>query len=210
VNYEHRFAVAARGFLAFALIALPCSGHAATKPFDCERERCGLATDGFYPNIVVGTLAAVASRDDALRIHRATRESGWWADIPDGNEEEYLNSVAIVAIKSILSSPVTVMMTPQELAGATLNPGDLVRYTPHLPGYEKPQYNGPHAEQYYALTGCVAVLCSAGDRACFKRYRPGIYRRSDGIEVGLKSNKPLPGGARIDPQSILPIGSDRK
>lgn len=209
MNYEHRLAVAARGFLAFALLALPCSGH-ATKPFDCEHERCGLMSDGFYPKIVVGTLVTVASRDEAVRINRATRTSGWWRDIPRGNEEEYLNSVAIVAIKSSHPSPVTVMMTPQELASAPLNPGDLVRYTPHLPGHEKPEYDGPHAEQYYALTGCVAVLCRAADRACFKRYRPGIYRLSDGAEVGLKTDKPLRGGARIDPQSILPIGSNQK
>lgn len=180
---------------------------AAAGPFDCKRHECGLPEDGFYPKIVVGTLLAVATREQAIGVLDGAHKHGWWAAVPEGNSDEYLNSVALVAIQSTQAVPLTVMMTPQELAGAPLSPGDLVRYTPHLAGHERPSYNGPHAETYYALTGCVAVLCSASDKPCFRRYRAGIYRLSDGVEVGLEGDAPVPGGARIDPQTILPVSS---
>jgi hypothetical protein len=198
------FYAAGLAILSFSMAA------AASDPFDCKQHRCGLPSDGAYTKLVVGTLTAVASKEQSLEVLQVTRKQGWWGDVPDGNEEEYLNSVAIVAIKSTPSSPVTVMMTPQEFASAPLKPGDLVRYTPHLPGHERPQYEGPHAVQYYALTGCVAVLCNASDRACFKRYRPGIYRLSDGVEVWLDKDEPVPSGARVDPRSLLPVGSENK
>lgn len=177
----------------------------AADPFDCEHHQCGLPGNDIYPNIVIGRLTAVASRDDALRILRANRKRGWWASLPDNNDDEYLNSIALVSIQSTPAQPVTVTMTPQELANAPMSAGDLVRYTPHTEGFEKPPYQTPHAEQYYALTGCVAVLCRASDKACFVRYRPGIYRLTDGAEIDLHGNKPLVGGARINPTTMVPV-----
>lgn len=95
-------------------------------------------------------------------------------------------------------------MQVEEYAAAPLAVGSLVRYSPHGVYHEAPPKAGPEElALFHGLTGCVAVLCGKNDLACFKRYRQGVFTKGQGRAVSLRTGRPIPGAAPIDPVSLF-------
>ena len=87
-------------------------------------------------------------------------------------------------------------------------PGDLIRYSPHRGSYEIPPAD-PVERAYWSIDGCIAVVCRAEDKACFDRYRQGVFRTSDGVQLSPYTFKPLKHAAAIDPDSLLPAETSK-
>lgn len=175
----------------------------------CVTNRCGLHANGPYPNYVIGTLAHVGTDADVTRVFDWAKHHGYWQSLPD-SVSPYLQDVALVTIRlprAVARSPVTVFVTRQELRGSPYRVGDLVRYSPHGSDHEiPPKKDADDAALFHGLTGCVALLCHKGDRACAKRYRQGVFTKAQGRQVDLQTGQVMPGGLRIDPISLLPTG----
>lgn len=196
---------------AVLMFALPVSSlpawAAASKP-DCKADRCGLHADGPYPDYVVGTVAHIGTDADMRRVFDWTRHHGYWKALPD-TLAPYLKDVELVTIAlppAVARRPITVFVTHEEFAVSPYRIGDLVRYSPHGADHEAP----PRPDRddgllFHGLTGCVALLCRAGDRACVRRYVEGVFTKADGRQVDLATGKVIPGGLRIDPVSMLPM-----
>lgn len=84
-----------------------------------------------------------------------------------------------------------------------IQPGDFVRYSPHRGKYEVPP-SDPVAAAYWAVDGCVAVLCDPGNGTCIERYVSGVYRVSDGRQLESETLALLPHGVVIDTGTMLP------
>ena len=62
-------------FISLLLISTTVSGTG----FTCDEvSRCGLQGDNSYPNIVLGTVAAIANADETRTIYRWARSHGYW------------------------------------------------------------------------------------------------------------------------------------
>lgn len=197
-----RFAVRA----AFALVVLsPCAG-AADAPL-CSSSDCGLASDGAYPNLVVGRLARVGGERELRQVQGWAMTHGYWQTLPR-DAAPYLRDIRLVTITVPADGSdhaVTLFMQEEEFASAPLQVGDFVRYAPHDPAHEVPKGDADGLALYHGLTGCVALLCRRDDADCAARYRPGIYTAAQGRPVDLASGAAVADGAAIDPQTLLPL-----
>ena len=188
----------------FFCIALPVV-NAKETVFDCQTQECGLLSGKAYGSQIVGYLDRVADPAESEKIFKWGRKNKRWQHLPAGADDFY-KSVGIVSISSDGSGvkhPVSVMLPRPEVDAIQFKPGDLVRYTPHRRENENPPENTPEAIAYWSVTGCVAVLCRAADKACHSKYKQGVYRLPDGVQVTL-AGKPYPNGIVIDTQSMLP------
>lgn len=194
------------------LILLGVVPPAAAAPFDCERNHCGLLTRDNNPDLVIGTVEAVATPAQMRAVLDWAHAHGYWKSLP-GNGRRYLNFIRLVSLRvphSPESRSATVLMTREEFDSGPLKPGAVVRYSPHDAAHDAITYEDPSKQAYWALVGCVAQLCAAGDKDCIHRYRPGRFSRRTGVELNLASGRPLQNGAIIDPQTMLPRMSASK
>lgn len=197
-----RFAVCA----AFALVVLSPFAGAADVPI-CSSRTCGLASDGAYPNLVVGRLARVGGERELRQVQGWAITHGYWQALPR-DAAPYLRDIRLVTLtvpSDVGTQDVTLFMQEEEFASAPLQVGDFVRYAPHDPTHEVPKGDADGLALYHGLTGCVALLCRRDDADCVTRYRPGVYTHARGQPVDLASGAVVADGAAIDPQTLLPI-----
>lgn len=191
------------GLTLFALA--PASATEATSSI-CARVQCGLHADGFYPNLVIGTVARVGTDADMKQVFRWARHHSYWHSL-SASVTPYLKYVKLISIRlpaSEASQPITVFMQIEEFTSAPLVPGELVRYSPHGIPPDVPLKGPAEAALYHGLTGCVATLCRQSDRNCYKRYEQGVFTKKTGQQVNLQTGDIVPGGHRINPVSLLP------
>lgn len=171
---------------------------AAGRPPGCERGDCGIRQPAAYEHIVIGHLRHVATDAEMSKLHRWAR-NGPWKELAD-DEADYLkrNRVFLMTADE-RGTPVMLHMSHEEYRRVTFHPGDLVRYTPRMAGHD-----GSDQGIYSILAGCMAILCRSEDSACMERYRPGTFRRTDGLQLDFESGRATAGGIVIDPLSLLP------
>lgn len=203
-------------FRRYLLVAVTClfmaaNSFGAASP-DCVHHRCGLLANGTYRNLVIGRVLHVGSAADMTRVYHWAKAHGYWKSLPN-TLSPYLHDVRLVTLAlphSVSKRPVTVFMQIEEYAAAPLSIGSLVRYSPHGVHHDVPaKADAEELALYHGLTGCVAVLCRKHDAACFKRYRQGVFTKAHGQPVSLRSGKPIPGGAAINPVSLFPRKSPK-
>jgi hypothetical protein len=179
-------------------VCLASASHAA--PLGCKSGNCGLS-EGAYPNIVVGRLDHIASDDEMHAVYRWAKQ-GVWKQLLD-DEADYLERNRLFVLPADeRGQQVLVHMSHDEFRRVTFQEGDLVRYTPRMAGNDGAT---PGTKSIYSsLAGCIAILCRAEDQKCQQQYRPGVYRRGDGVQLDARTDKPVKGGIAIDPISLLP------
>lgn len=187
------------GAFAGTKVPTPVRQHA----FACTTQNCAMPDKGAYPYLVVGRFDQAASAQQSKRLFRAMRRQHHWQHLPN-SAGDFRTNLQPVTIRLANGSRLAVLMAREEMTIAHPQSGDLVRYSPHRGKYEIPPTD-PKAAAYWAIDGCVAILCRAGDDACFKRYRTGVYRPSDGVAISARTFKPLPHHVAIDPDSLLPV-----
>ena len=207
----HRLATLAT----IALLALSSSMASAkpttqslTKPipFNCTNDaRCGLRSDTAYNYQVVGSFLKTATRAQSDALFKKLRTDGLWLFLPN-DPKQFYDEIAIVSVSVDKPGfkPITVMIPRFEADAGDFKVGDLVRYSPHLFGHEKPPVDTPLARQYWSLTGCVIILCRKEDKACFKDYHPAIYKFPEGKELNF-NHAVVQDGITIDPNNMRPI-----
>jgi hypothetical protein len=158
--------------------------------------------EGSYPYLIIGHFEGMATTQQSAQLFRDMRAKHLWLPLPDDAAAFYV-ALQPVAIKLPDGTSLAVLIGQDEAHLAPPVQGDLVRYSPHRGKYEVPPTD-PKARAYWAVDGCVALLCRAQDKACFGRYVPGVYRAEDGVQISPRTFKPLPHGTLIDPQSLLP------
>lgn len=184
---------------AVVLLGYSVLAGAADKPPGCPKDDCVTRGPSPYPHIVIGRLIRVGTDEEMRQLYRWAKP-GVWKDFPD-DEADYLerNRVLLLPLDA-KGTPAMVHMSHEEFRRVTFRVGDLVRYTPRMAGSP----GGEGRSIYSSLAGCIAILCRAEDAACAERYRTGVFRRSDGVQVDPKHGKPVMGGIVIDPLSLLP------
>jgi hypothetical protein len=189
-----------------AFLASLCSHSLAdSSPPGCKMGDCGIQKAVPYWHIVVAQLAHVATDDEMRKIYRWGK-SGPWKNFPD-DEADYIarNRVFTLPADS-KGTPLMLHMSHEEYRRVAFHEGDLVRYTPRMAGHE----GGPAPSIYSSLSGCIMVLCRADDKVCAERYRTGVFRFSDGVQIDSKTQEVVPGGVTIDQLSLLPKPSTVK
>lgn len=181
------------------------AGVAHATPFDCTHPRCGLPGDGPYHDIVVGRIAHEATDKQAAAIFRWARAHGYWKGLP-ADVKGFQKTVQIMAVE--IQGPqgpkdLTLLMGRPDFEAVGIAVGDTVRFRPHPSTAGSPETQA--SDPYWQLFGCIAVLCRAEDRACARRYVPGIYRHADGVALDADSGAPIHGGIRIDTGTYLPL-----
>ncbi|MCP8690104.1 hypothetical protein [Marinobacterium sedimentorum] len=177
--------------------------------FDCDRNRCGLKTDGSYPHLVLGTVQKVASDTDTAAVYRWAKEYGYWADLPD-NQGNFIRSIQMMSVEITgqgSTEEITLLMGREHYDAIVIKAGDLVRYTPHEMTQPIPEDTEDTNRLYWNIFGCIAVLCRADDGKCFERYSTGIYGVADGIGLNSHGEVSEEVTRRIDPITYLPIRS---
>jgi hypothetical protein len=185
--------------LLFLVILGTPAAHAAN--FECAHG-CGMEQEGAYPHLVVGTVDGMASAQQSAALFQAMRKAKRWAALPP-DREAFAQAVQPVSIRLPSGRSYTVLIAQNEAQAVPLHAGDFVRYAPHRSINEKPPTQA-EALAYWRTTGCIALLCRAGDQACVAGFRGGLYRATDGVELAPGGLAALPGGSRIDPYSMRP------
>ena len=157
---------------------------------------------GSYPDLIVGRFQAMATPAQSRQLFTDMRERHAWSALPNEAAGFYA-ALQPVTIALPDGAALAVLMAQDEAHIAQPQPGDLVRYSPHRGKYEIPPAD-PKARAYWGIDGCVAILCRAQDKACFSRYVSGVFRPTDGRALSPRTFQPLPLGAVIDPQTLLP------
>jgi len=176
-------------------------------PYDCsETARCGLPGDGANPKLVLGRVLDVADETEAMTIFHWARDHGYWSGLPD-DAPAFAKAIQVMSVEVPAGSelnPVTLLMGRKEFNTIGIASGDFVRHAPHplaevaLPGYP----NDPK-DPYWAIFGCIAVLCRADDVDCPQKYQAGIYDQQ-GLPIDPGSGQPLTARPAIDPITYLP------
>lgn len=183
------------------------ANSSSASDFDCEKSHCGLPGDGPYPNLVLGTVKRVATAEEAESVFRWAHSKGYWKTLPN-DPAAFAKAIQMMSIET--AGPegpevVTLLMGREHYDAIEIAAGDFVRYTPHESEQTQRKFDKPADAAYWHLFGCIAVLCRADDLTCPAHYRPGVYRKKDGIQLGLHTGAPLDGGIRIDPDTFWPV-----
>ncbi len=200
----------------FSLLVLSASLLSAmpanAEPFDCARNKCGLLTLENNPDLVVGTVEAVATQAQMKTVFQWARRHGYWKDLPaDGHGyPDFVQLLSITVHSPSGNRSVTVLMTREEFDASSLAHGALVRYSPHDAAHDAITYPDPAKQSYWVLVGCVAQLCAPEDKECRPRYRPGRFARHSGAQLNVDTGQPLRNGVEIDPQTLLPKKNEEK
>jgi hypothetical protein len=182
-----------------AEVPLPTSRAEAS--YRCDRDRCAMPADSTYPYVVIGTFVGNASREESVRLYSEMRERGHWQALPS-DVERFSETLQPVSIALESGGSLAFLMTQEEAKAVPIQVGDLVRYSPHRGTHEIPPTD-PAERSYWAIDGCVAMICRASDKQCFDRYRSGIYRIPDGVALSPSTFKPRAGKAAIDLDTLL-------
>lgn len=170
--------------------------------FRCTQHACAMPAAGAYPYLIIGRFQSKATTSQSRQLFKAMRAQEHWQQLPSATA--FQSGLQPVAIRLPDDSVLAVLMTREEVHVARPHPGDLVRYSPHRGKYEIPPED-PIQRAWWSVDGCVAILCRVGDTSCYKRYRAGVYRPSDGVAISAYTFKPLPRHVAIDPDSLLPV-----
>lgn len=187
------------GTAAMAKDALPTR---AADPFRCDAHACPMPPQGAYPHLIVGRFEAAASASESKRLFSAMRARHLWQGLPP-DAEDFQRNLQPVSILLPDGAAMVVLMTQEEFQVAPPRTGDLVRYSPHRGDFEMPPED-PKARTYWAVDGCVAVVCRKEDVSCAGRYLAGVFRTRDGVALSPYTFRPLEGVQAIDPDSLLP------
>ncbi|HET7307193.1 MAG TPA: hypothetical protein VFK24_05190 [Gammaproteobacteria bacterium] len=193
--------------IVFFFASLLLATSASAQPFKCINNSCGLITRGNNPNLVVGTVEAVATKAQMRRVLRWARNHGYWKSLPT-NASKQLGLIQLLSLCLSTSSgvrSVTVLMMRDEYKASPLQFGALVRYSPHDAAHEDISYDNKIKEAYWLLVGCVAQLCAPGDADCAARYRSGVFNRATGAQLDIATGQPLSHGVLINPLTLLPL-----
>jgi len=174
----------------------------AADPFHCDAHSCPMPGQGAYPHLIVGRFDAAASASQSAQLFAAMRAHHLWQGLPAG-AGDFQQNLQPVSILLLDGAALVVLMTQEEFRVAPPHAGDLVRYSPHRGDFEMPPED-PKARTYWAVDGCVAVVCRKQDRSCFGRYLAGVFRTRDGAALSPYTFRPLEGARAIDPDSLLP------
>lgn len=171
-------------------------------PFHCDTHACPMPSQGAYPHLIVGRFQTAASASQSKRLFAGMRARHLWQGLPASADDfqRYLQPVSILLPDGAV---LVALMTQEEFHVAPPRPGDLVRYSPHRGDFEMPPED-PKARPYWAVDGCVAVVCRKQDKSCFGRYLAGVFRARDGVALSPYTFRPLKGAQAIDPDSLLP------
>lgn len=182
------------------ICALP-TAEARQSHASCADFSCGLSTEGSFPYLAVGRVAAVADAAQSSMLFRHMRRQGGWKALPEDDLRfgREIQTLVIDAGDRLMA----VNMSRAEMAAAPIQPGDFVRYAPHHGAFEKPPEEAV-AAAFWAIDGCVAILCRAGDDACVRRYMPGVFDKSSGMQMSLAPPRVLPNGRTVDVDTLLP------
>jgi len=172
--------------------------------YDCsDKGQCGLPSDGAYQNVVLGTVVDIADKATQEKIFHWAKAHHYWSKLPD-DAAAFHEAIQIMAVETPDGNnlkTLTLLMGRKDFSASNIKQGDYVRHTPHplkqaaLPGYA----NNPK-DEYWAVFGCIAVLCSVQDLTCPSRYQSGIYSL-EGQPLGDAAVFAQP----IDPVTYLPI-----
>ncbi|MDR2451921.1 MAG: hypothetical protein LBE85_09200 [Candidatus Accumulibacter sp.] len=188
-------------------LLLPCAAaRAEDTPPGCPKGSgdCGLAESGLEPYNVILIGHPLKTLDDGeMRALYQWAKTRMWKDFPD-NEADYLDRNRVMLMPTRAPGQyVFVHLARVSHDPEFFVPASLIRYTPRaMPESYYPDGRPIHS----VLAGCIAVLCTAGDTACFGEYPTGMFRFNDGIELDPASKKPLPGGRIVDPVSLRERG----
>jgi len=170
--------------------------------FRCDGFGCAMPPQGAYPYLIIGYFQVMASASQAKQLIADMQSQHRWPALPNDPVAFYA-ALQPVTIQLADDSALAVLMTQEEARVELPQPGDLVRYSPHRGKYEIPPTDLKQ-RTYWAVDGCVSVICRAKDSACFGRYPSGVYRFEDGVQISPQAFQPLPHGAVIDTESLLP------
>jgi hypothetical protein len=174
---------------------------AESTPPGCSAGDCGLDEIAPYKYIIIGHPLKILDEEEMRRLYRWAK-TGVWKDFLDDEADYLARNRVLLMPTDIAGKEILVHMSMVEFQSSVFGTNDLVRYTPRmLPETYDENGRSIHSD----LAGCVAVLCSAGDKACAVLYRPGVFRRSDGIQMDLQTAAPKADGIVIDPVSMQPI-----
>lgn len=205
------YVLALSALLPFGLSAkfppdLPTPTH-RTEVFRCDERVCTMLGAGSYPHLILGRFQAAASAAQGRTLFADMRKRGSWKSVPD-DPASFFHALQPVSIRLPDQSIMALLMAREEFRIMAPRAGDLVRYSPHRGSYEIPPAD-PVDRAYWNIDGCIAVVCRAEDKACFGRYRQGVFRTSDGIELSPYTFKPLERALAIDPDSLLPVKASK-
>jgi hypothetical protein len=162
---------------------------------------------GSYPHLILGRFQAAATAAQGRTLFADMRKRGSWTSVPD-DPASFFHALQPVSVRLPDQSIMALLMAREEFRIMAPRAGDLVRYSPHRGSYEIPPAD-PVDRAYWSIDGCIAVVCRAEDKACFGRYRQGVFRTSDGIELSPYTLKPLERAVAIDPDSLLPVKASK-
>ncbi|MFO1434845.1 MAG: hypothetical protein U1F34_00170 [Gammaproteobacteria bacterium] len=176
---------------------------------DCTQHRCDLLKDGAYQEFIIGTVAAVGTDDDTRGLVKWAKLNGFWSSALD-DTEAYVRTATVVLINVAgitPTAPIPVLVTKTELGAATLKPGDLLRYGPHIERYK--HWRGDPAETgiYNELTGYYIILCGHQNMDCFKDYVQGAFNRQSGRQIEIFGKQEIANGVVIDTKRLQPVSN---
>jgi hypothetical protein len=176
-------------------------GHAGrAKPFDCQSNHCGFAIDAPYPNLVVGRIDGIASPLVTRKIYIEGRRLGFLRSFPS-DSSAFTKFIQPISLEITPGHSITVLVATSEARLMGYKIGQYGRFAPHRGLNEKPRPDDP----YWVGVGCVMLLCpDPNDNVCRTRYRSGIYRVSDGIQLNFSGRHVLAGGTKVDRFTMLP------
>jgi hypothetical protein len=193
--------------LAALFLLLPCLGGAEERiPPGCPVDSgdCGLAESGLEPyNVILIGHPLKTLDDDEMRALYRWAKTRMWKDFPD-DEADYLERNRVMLMPTGAPGQyVFVHLAKVSHDPEFFIPASLIRYTPRaMPESYTPDGRPIHS----VLAGCIAVLCTAGDEACFREYPRGMFRFNDGVELDPANKKVLPHGRIVDPVSLRERG----
>jgi hypothetical protein len=160
-------------------------------------------TQGAYDNFIIGTLIHIASNAELKQTFDWAKARGHWQKLP-ASFAPYAKDVMMATLKPGKWPPMTVFIMRSEYESAPLRVGDLVRYRSHDAAHDAPR-NDPVVRQLFnGLTGCIATLCTKGDKTCLGGFQRGVFTLK-GNQVNPATGKQLVNGIRIDTVSLRPL-----
>ena len=177
---------------------------AGETPPGCPAGNCGLGEAAPYEYIVIGRPLRILDEEEMRRLYRWAK-AGVWKDFSDDEADYLARNRVILMPTGVADEEVLVHMSLLEYQSSVFGTSELVRYTPRMFPDTFDENGRPI---HSALAGCVAILCGAGDAACMDRYHPGVFRRSDGVQMDLQADAPKKDGVVIDPVSLLPLAGE--
>lgn len=185
-----------------------CTSAAGAEPIACDKGQCDLLNRGAYSSVIVGTVDHIGTDDEMKAVYQWASKHRYWKNLPKG-EQAYLRAANMIALAppqaDTFAAPSAVLMGRDEFNSAAIYPGDLVRYAPHRKDHEAPKGDATYLDVYWKATGCVLILCRAGDGECMAKFKPGVYARANGTQVDAKTGQPIAGGTVVDTMTWMPV-----